>query len=475
MKLRNLLWIILGVLLFVGCSFFSIWILRVIEKNALTDLERNMGATGKAVADLFSGILAKEKISREEIDEIQQRISQIQISSGSRLRIFSRDRTLLADSFGLPEGQEHLKLRPEITLAFQGKYGAYTRFADETEKSLALFVALPVEYQGKVVGAVYISHNTDEILQRLGSLRHMVRSDMLILAFLTFLANILLSSNLNVTIQKIRDLSRKMSGGSLEEKVSITGKGEIAEIADSFNRMADSLKAKIKELEEEKEKTKKFIQDISHELKTPLTGLSGTAEALAAGAWEDRESCARFVCNIQRDTQRLSRLVSHLLDLQKLEYDQIKEEKCELVSLLEKLSSEYEMEASRKKVTLNLVTPPEAFVRGDPEKILKVVENLLENALRFSPEGGEIEMRILDADDHLRVEISDQGPGVPPEEEEKIFQRFHRGARSDSHSGTAGLGLSIAKEIMARHGETIGVTSHPGRGSQFYFTLKRCD
>ncbi|MDW7650081.1 MAG: ATP-binding protein [Bacillota bacterium] len=220
-----------------------------------------------------------------------------------------------------------------------------------------------------------------------------------------------------------------------------------------------------------------FVANVSHELRTPMTSIQGFVEALLDGLAEDKDSQNRYLNVIREETVRLNRLVSDLLDLSRLETGQISWplEPVSLPPLFEQVIIQLKPQFEKQSLQTEIEVPDElSAVLGNRDRIQQVLINLLGNALSFTPAGGKVKLTAREEDDLVRISVSDTGVGIPVEEQDKIWQRFHKvdKARTRSFGGT-GLGLSIVKQIVDAHGGDIGLESVPGEGSTFYFTLKK--
>mgnify|MGYP003763547003 CR=1 FL=1 len=218
------------------------------------------------------------------------------------------------------------------------------------------------------------------------------------------------------------------------------------------------------------EAQKEFVANVSHELRTPLTTIKSYTETLLDGAVEDRDTAYRFLEVVEYETDRMTVLVQDLLELSKLDSRQIQlcKKQISLSALVEGCVQKYEIHMSKKKQKLYFIPPLEEYqILGDPDRILQVLNNILSNAMKYSPEEAEITVSIEECRDHIQVKVIDTGMGIPKEDIGKIFERFYRvdKARSRVMGGT-GLGLAIAKEIMELHGGTIELESVYGEGSE---------
>ena len=218
-----------------------------------------------------------------------------------------------------------------------------------------------------------------------------------------------------------------------------------------------------------------FVANVSHEFRTPLTAIQGFAETLLVGALEDPANRRRFVEIIREHASRLARLTEDLLKLSRIEAGQLKLEfrPVSVTQLIESCVETAQLKAVPRQLALR-VDLPEGLppVRGDANSLQEVLQNLLDNALQYTPAGGKIEVSALSSDGRVVVTVADTGIGIPQAEQERIFERFYRvdAARSREAGGT-GLGLSIARHIMEAHGGRLWVESAVGEGSRFHFSI----
>jgi two-component system sensor histidine kinase ResE len=220
-----------------------------------------------------------------------------------------------------------------------------------------------------------------------------------------------------------------------------------------------------------------FVANVSHELRTPMTSIQGFVEALLDGLAEDKESQNRYLNIILDETVRLNSLVSDLLDLSQLETRQVSwpMEEVALGPLFEQVAAKLQPQLEKQQLTVEIkVAENLPAVMGNRNRIQQVLINLLGNAVSFTPAGGKITLAAVPAAEMVRISVSDTGVGIPPEEQEKIWARFHKvdKARTRRFGGT-GLGLSIVKQIVETHGGTVGLESTPGQGSTFHLTLNK--
>jgi signal transduction histidine kinase len=269
-------------------------------------------------------------------------------------------------------------------------------------------------------------------------------------------------------LRALEDASARLGAGDLAARAPERGGDEIARVARAFNRMAAELAARDEAVRTADRLRRQMLADVSHELNTPLTAMRGYLETLhMSDVVLDTQTRERYLETVERETRRLERIVRDLLDLARYENAaaalDIRAFAVERV--FDHVLQRHEYEARTRRIALGAQVADNADqMIADPDRIEQVIENLVANALRHTPDGGSIELR-ADADgDGICLSVVDSGEGIPPEHLPHVFERFYKVDASRSHpSGGSGLGLSIAKAIVERHGGTIGVTSVPGR------------
>lgn len=280
------------------------------------------------------------------------------------------------------------------------------------------------------------------------------------------LVSFLLSRGITTPIFAMTEASQRLAEGKYDERVAIHTENELGQLAQSFNIMADKL-------ERVEEMRRQLIGDVAHELRTPLTAIKGTMEALEDGVLPASADTYR---DVQREAERLSRLVD---DLQELSRVEAKAYKLSLVPVpfgtpLQTVEKRFMPLFAAKNVRFELVLPDELpTVSVDEGRLIQIFTNLLNNALYYTPEKGKVVLRVERKVDQLLVSIEDTGIGIPPDELKHVFTRFYRIDKSRSrHAGGSGIGLTITKHLVEAHGGTIWVESEgKDRGSSFKFTL----
>lgn len=219
---------------------------------------------------------------------------------------------------------------------------------------------------------------------------------------------------------------------------------------------------------------REFVANVSHELRTPLTTMRSYVEALAEGAWKDEEIAPNFLEVTQNETERMIRLVNDLLQLSKLDSKdyQLTTEWVDFVQFYSRIIDRFELAKEQNVRFERKLLDQSTFVEIDPDKLTQVLDNIISNALKYSPEGGKITFKMVEEEEMIIISVSDEGVGIPKDNLEKIFERFYRvdKARTRKLGGT-GLGLAIAKEMVEAHGGKIWAESVEGKGTTVAFSL----
>jgi signal transduction histidine kinase len=278
-------------------------------------------------------------------------------------------------------------------------------------------------------------------------------------AGLAGIAALLLSRRIAGPVQRVAAAARTLARGSRPEPVPVEGAAELATLAVAFNDLAEQL-ARAREAE------RSFLLSVSHELKTPLTSIRGWAEALGEGAVDAHDAAE----TVAAEAARLERLVKDLLDLARMNRTDfsVHPSDVDLAEVAADAVRRYQQQAAAFGVELNAVSDGPAPAVADADRALQVVSNLVENALRLTPRGGEV--RLVTAPGILRVE--DTGPGLKPEDRNRAFERFYLHERygRERPVGT-GLGLAIVKELTEAMGGSVAVASEPDRLTSFTVRL----
>lgn len=291
--------------------------------------------------------------------------------------------------------------------------------------------------------------------------------------FLVFIFGIVISNltyrRLTRPLMEMNRAARVIANGNFEQRVEITSEDELSELGQSFNHMAESL-------ENHENTRREFIANVSHDLRSPLTSMQGFLTAMLDGTIP-KDNQEKYMKIVLEETYRLTRLTEGIVDLSRAENSRIllDETDFDMNAVLRNAITLLEPQLNKKQLAIMVAyAQQETMVHGDQDKISRVVQNLLANAVKFSNMDGiiELETTILD-NKKVLVTVTDYGIGISEEDQKYIFDRFYKGDATRNHDKIgSGIGLSIVREFIHAHGETITVKSEEGVGSTFAFSLK---
>lgn len=271
-------------------------------------------------------------------------------------------------------------------------------------------------------------------------------------------------------LKDVEDAARRLGGGDLSARAPVAGNDEVAAVASAFNAMADDLTARTEALVAADAARRQLLADVSHELNTPVTAMRGYLETLSMPELGlDEGTRSRYLQIVGDETARLERLIGDLLDLARLEGGggTLNIEPVPVADLFARVAARHERTAQEARVELRTdVGPGAGILPCDRTRVEQALQNLAANALRYAPASSTVTLSARREGDRLVIHVSDEGPGIPQEHLPRVFDRFYkadpsRTAQAGGASGS-GLGLSIVKAIVERHGGTISVASRPG-------------
>lgn len=296
-----------------------------------------------------------------------------------------------------------------------------------------------------------------------------------ILILLAAILTRLLSRSVLIPLKELNAATQKISEGNLDFDIAYKNNDELGRFCQAFNTMKDRLKESLEKQQKEENGRKELIASISHDLRTPISSIKGYVEALQDGMAKDPETFERYLSVIGSKTTSLDRLIDDLFQFTQLELGRLEMhmEWHDSRELLECILNQIEIEPVKSSVAVNIQRPfPSVIINSDKDRINQVIDNLIQNARKFSPENSIVRVGAAVKDAFLEVWVKDNGIGISTEDLSHIFERFYRGEKSRSREyGGTGLGLAICKYIVEQHGGKIWASSILGKGSTFIFSI----
>jgi signal transduction histidine kinase len=380
------------------------------------------------------------------------------------VRVVDSEGNLLYDSRGPKDGIIDESLGPEAGLFSLTRYSYTTK----------------IERKGEIVGKIIIDYDVNLMPAQIARkvTYHFKISYILglgsIVLFISLFSRII-SRSVLVPLDELNRATESIAKGDLDFVIKYKRNNELGRLCQAFETMRDKLKASIEERLASERQRKEMIGVISHDLRTPISSIKGYVEALQDGMARDEEQFQRYLKVIHDKTNRLDALIDDLFLYSQMELGNLKMnlELADSRVMLEDIMNSVSMDLENETMEMVVKRPfPSVWVRADIKRINQVVDNILQNAVKYAENCGVIEVMATVDDGYLEISISDNGIGIAREDLSHIFELFYRGEKSRSrHYGGTGLGLAICKNIVEQHGGKIWAESHIGEGTTISFTL----
>jgi two-component system, OmpR family, phosphate regulon sensor histidine kinase PhoR len=439
---------------------------EVAKSAYIENLTRQLAEKGRIVAALLEKAGGKDPAF----------LKALALAGNGRITVLAADGSVTADSEAQAAAMENHRTRPEIRQAFAGETGSAVR-RSATVGVPFLYVAVPA---GK--GVLRIAVPLERVEQQVNEIRWKILVSTALGFFPAIGLAALLARFISRRLGAIMAHAGELARGNFRARLDHVGRSELGQLERTLNETASNLQETVEQLQREHAELEKverirkdFIINVSHELRTPLASIQGYTETLMDGALYDQANNMRFLGIIRHNAERLARLTADLLTLSRVEQkrQQFEFEVHEANDLIYDAVELVRVIAQKKHISLaEEPAPAGTLAWADAEAVSQVLGNLLDNAVKYTPENGTITVGASPDGDCVRVWVKDSGIGIPHEDLPRLFERFYRvdKARSRELGGT-GLGLSIVKHLVLAHGGRVWVESEPGKGSAFLFTL----
>ena len=429
---------------------------KILIPSLLTELK------GNALA--ISQIAAREKEIWDNPAYARQLLNQISTRSGGRLILLDPHGTMLASSD--PADADLLGtqvVHPGFALARQGQVFTRLRSNQAFGEDIADALAPVVSPNGELLGFVRLSFYYDSFIDQLYQLRYLLTGVLAAALLLGIGLGITLAIYVDKPIEQVTDAVTALANGERKEALPELGAEETRHLSRAVNLLFERLRS----LETAR---KRLLANLVHEIGRPLGAMRMGIEALSHGADRDPQFYAELLKGMDQETARLQRLLedlSHLYE-QAMGTLELDHQNLNLATWLPGMLTPWKQAALGKDLHWELDIPESLpVVRADPLRLDQVVGNLVSNAIKFTPTGGTVKVNAGETDSYIWIRISDTGPGVPPESQEKIFEPFVRDGQGRRFPQGMGLGLSIAQELVNAHGGKLELESQAGLGSKF--------
>lgn len=379
---------------------------------------------------------------------------------GARVLLLDYKGKVIMDSFETNEFEGMIFKHNEVTAALNGEGKAGIRYLKDD--GWVMYIVVPVIAYREVKGAVFLSTSINNVVKEIKTMRWQYLLVSVFIGAVVTLISVLVARYLTGPINALTAAAKRMAKGALSTRVDITGRDEIGQLAQAFNAMGE-------ELEKYDKRQKSFVANASHELRTPLSSIKALVESLIDDQKSDIALYKEFLKDINSEINRLSRLVDNLLNLARLDkVKNLNKRDVDVERLIKKVITRLKPLAAKKNIELNLKMKVNRKLYLDPEKIFQVIWNLLDNAIKYTPQNGRVFISVKNKSGYLIIRVRDTGIGIPIEDIEYIFEPFVRIDKTRCRElGGFGLGLPLVKEIVELHRGKIKVNSRPKKGSIF--------
>jgi len=461
-------------IIFAICFYFPIdWVLDNLRTRYLEGVEDPLVDQANILASIAGSemeegtfdaerwrIIFKDVYSRRPSARIYE-LDKINVD----MSIYITDKTgkVIFDSDNSDNTGKDFKKWRDVGLTLAGKYGARTTRKDPNDnRSSVLYVAAPIEVNGKLAGVLTVAKPITNINNFIDSAKPRISRVGLISALVALVLSLL------ATLWIIRPISRlKLYAEDIRHGKRVTlprlDNTEIGDMGHAFERMKEAL--------EGKKYVEQYVQTLTHEIKSPLSAIRGAAELLYENMHPERRE--RFLTNIRDETNRIQDIVDRMLELSELE-NRNKLENIETVSFKSIIKTVLESKQPmlfKKNLRVTVKTDNDFFIMGDSFLLNQAVANLIQNAIDFSPENSQIKVITEMDDNNLTLTITDEGPGVPDYALEKIFNKFYSLKRPDTDKKSTGLGLSFVREVAELHNGKVSIKNLAEGGAQAVFVI----
>ena len=457
--------ILLFALILVGTSFQAL-VEDYLTESAVAELQQN----SSAIADLASAYCSEGSLLNRDFMVNLDVASRV---SGSDTIIFNADgRVLLCSDVLTGCSHQGLRLSEQYlakVIENGGDIATGTVPQLYNEPRFVVSSLIQDYTTGQVLGIVVVSrptYDTSVIMSKISNIFMMVSLLVMAVCFVVMLITVKRQSD---PLKQMARVARSFGHGDLDARVRLSDSypEEVEDLALAFNNMA-------LELQKSEYQRKEFVANVSHELKTPMTTISGYIDGILDGTIPENRH-RHYLQIVSDETKRLSRLVRSMLDISRLQQDGIPEDKkvhFDMEEALGQVLITFEKKITDKKLNVAVDMPEHpVFTYACQDMVTQVIYNLIDNAVKFCPEGGTLGLHMKEGGNKIYISVSNEGEVIPPEELPLVFDRFHKTDKSRSQNRDGwGLGLYIVKTIVCSHGENISVSSRDGK-TEFTFTM----
>lgn len=449
-------------LIVIALLVINTFVYSTIKINFLNKQKKETLIQANIISSSISTTLADKDIPLNDIN-LDIQLKEISKNLDGRVLIVGLDKKVIYDSFN--DLRDTVIDQKEVIRALSGETVASEYILEQYKNTL--YAGVPINQDANISGVVLLSVSLLDYYNRINEIRNSLILISLGVLFIITLISLKIANSISEPIKRLTVAMQKSAHGKLNEKVDIEGNDEISQLAKSYNFM----NVKLSHIEKQR---REFVANVSHELKTPLSSMKLLSGSLLAQPNVEVEIYKEFLKDIDSEIDRLNKIIESLLSMVDLDEEKLNlDYKLTYVNyLLEKVINSIKPLANEKNIKITLNEWQKIQIYLDQDKIHQALINIIHNAVKYTENGGEIEISLFRQGEYAVIKISDNGIGIPEESIPYLFERFYRvdSARS-RQTGGSGLGLSISQQIISLHQGIIEVDSIVNEGTTFYVKL----
>ena len=455
------------VLIIASLGLLSIVAIEKFSQSYRDEISQHLENTAYTVRAFIKNYSPESNNLNEHITELGKNIQ-------TRITIIDKNGNVLADSGYDRTTMENHNDRPEVLSARQKKIGRNIRYSHTLSIDM-IYLAIPLDNNKSDDVIIRVALPLKQVSLITGQVYQTVGITFIFALLVALLMGLWLVSRIVRPVKEMVSVAEAISKGDFSRHITVKTNDEIGALAEAINLMNTKLRELFTEATKYETLRRDFVANASHELRTPLALIKGYVETIKEDRKEDRDKMQEFLAIIDRNVNQLNNLVRDLLELSHLEYQKgialIKP--CNINEIIKSVLDDLEPFAILKKQTIVKNIPLDIpSIQTDAELLRKAISNLLDNAIKYTPEEGMIEITVAPEADNVTISVKDNGIGIPAEDLSRVFERFYRVDKSRSREmGGTGLGLSIVKHIVQTLKGEVSVQSATDKGSTFTIRL----
>ena len=423
---------------------------------------------------LLVGDIVKQSVVDNNRMLIQDQVDRLAAKLNARITVIDKNGKVLGDSEQDPNSMEDHSDRLEVRRALKEGIGESNRYSDTLGYNMK-YLAVPLKKNHEVIGIVRLALPLTEIETQIQFIYRIVMWGGIIAIIVVFVIGYFISQSIIRPISKMKEVAQRFANADFSQRIYIKSEDELGSLAKSLNEMANELQLKINNLKKLDQVKTDFVANVSHELKTPLTAISGFIETLEDGALEDQANNRRFLLIIKKHVARLNAMINDLLTLSELELGKNRIEKTvfDLKDLLQEVVLGFGHAIAAKGIKLELDFKSDRIkLNADRVKTEQVFVNLIDNAVKYTDDGGEVKICVELNNNFVVIAVIDNGIGIAKEHLDRVFERFYMADKARSRkSGSTGLGLAIVKHVVSLHNGRIKIERRSPQGTKVIVSL----